>query len=907
VKSGGGSPLVGLAVRFYGIGLLLLPRAFREQYGDELRSCFARIAADARGRRGRAAVVRVTARSLLDALTRAPKQHLAAARAEVPGSGGGWGGTWLDIRHAFRRVRRQPAFAATSVLTLGLGIAAATSVFSLVHGVVLSPLRYPDADRIVEVDHAGPGIGVDDGLGMTYGFYRYYAAHARSAEAMAMYNTQLEQTLTGRGEPVQLAGVLATPSLVDVLRVPARIGRWFTPADAAPGAALTVVLSHRLWQERFDGDPAVLGRSIDLGGVLREVVGVMPATFAFPSVDAAFWIPRGVPATRVGGWNERAVARLGPGADAAALQAELLSLLPGMRETTDDPGTLGVYLDDARITPLVEPLKESVVGEVQATLWILLGTVGFVLLIAVANVANLFLVRAEESQRETALRAALGAGRGRILRGFMLETLIVSLAAGALGVGVAAAAIRLLRQRAPVNVPRLDEVSLNPAVLLVVLATTLAAAVLLGLLPAIRSRRDPGAALAEGGRRSTAGRASRRGRDVLMAVQVALALVLLIGSGLLFRTFRELRAVDIGFTERQALTFEIGLPSSRYGSRGEAKAFQERLLERLGALPGVEAAGAIGLCLPLVGSMCWGETLEAEGHPPIEGQVPPVTGARVASADYFRALGVDVRGRTFTPADATGAATVAVLSRAAAEAYFPGEDPIGRRVRFGTHGAWHRVVGVADDVRGEVETNQDDALRRLIYLPMLPESVDGPGPAQMAYVLSASVSLMSLVPVVRRVVAELDPGIPLADLRTLQQVIDRATAPTAFALTLIGLAAALALLLGAVGVYAVVAYAVSRRTGEIGVRMALGAHPGDIRGMVLRQGGRVVAIGVGLGLIAAFALTRLMTGILYGVSASDPLSYVALTAFTLAVASLALWLPARRAARVDPLEALRSE
>jgi predicted permease len=900
------SKMVAVATRAYGVGVRLLPRAFRAQYAEELQVCFGRIAAEARTRRGRLAVVGVTVRSLFDVLTRAPGQHVAAARADVWGNGGSWSGTWQDVRHAARRLRRRPSFTVTTVLTLGVGIAAATSVFSLVHGVVLSPLRYSDADRIVEVDHAGPGIGADRGLGITFGFYRYYAAHARSAEALAMYS-YLEQTLTGRGEPVRLKGALATPSLNAVLRVRPHVGRWFTPADAQPGAPLTVVLSHRLWQERLGGAASVIGRSIDLGGEQREIVGVMPATFAFPTPEQAFWIPRGVPATRVGGWNERAVARLAPGADAATLQRELVSLLPAMRETTDDPARLSTYLDDARITPLVVPLKDSVVGDVRATLWILLGTVGFVLLIAVANVANLFLVRAEEGQRESAVRVALGAGRGRIVRAFMVETLLVSCAAAAVGVAAAASAIRILRLRAPVNVPRLDEVGLDPTVLLVVLLTTIAAAVLLGLLPALRVRSDPGAALAEGGRRSTAGRVRRRGRDVLMATQVALALVLLIGSGLLFRTLRELRAVDLGFTERQALTFDIGLPSSRYESRAAAKAFQDRLLERLQALPGVTSVGAVGRCLPLIGYMCWGDTLEAEGHPTIEGQVPPVTGARIASTDYFRALGIDMRGRAFTPADATGAATVAVLSRAAADAYFAGEDPLGRRIRFGSEGPWHTIVGVAANVRGKVETSEDDALRRVIYLPMLPEAEDGPGPEQLTYVVSTSVPPTSLVSAVRRVVAEMDPGIPLAQVRTIQQVIDRATAPTAFALTLIGLAAAIALLLGAVGVYAVLAYAVSCRTGEIGVRMALGARAADVRAMVLRQGGSIVVIGIVVGLVAAFGLTRLMAGMLYGISATDPVSYAALTGFMVVIAGLALWLPARRASKVSPLEALRSE
>jgi predicted permease len=896
-----------VATRIYAAGLGLLARSFRAEYGGELARCFRTIASEARARGGRLAVAGVTLRALLDVLGRAPRQHLASARAEVLGAGGGSAGLRQDLRHAWRRLRRQPSFTLTTVLTLGLGMAAATSVFSLVHGVVLRPLPYPEADRIVQVDHAGPGVGAEDGLGMAFGFYRFYAERTRIAEALAMY-TSLEQTLTGGGDPVRLDGVAATPSLGAVLGVPPARGRWFTPEEGLPGAPLSVVLADALWRERFGADPAVVGRAVDLGGVQRQVVGIMPPTFAFPSADVAFWIPRVVPETRLGGWNELAVARLAPGADAGMLERELASLLPALRDVTDDPETLAMYLDDARVTPLVAPLKDSVVGNVRGTLWILLGTVGLVLLIAVANVANLFLVRAEEAQRETAVRRALGAGRAHIVRAFMVETLLVSLMAAGVGVALAASAIHALRLRAPVNVPRLEEVGLHPAVLVMVLGATLATALVLGLIPALRGGGAPGAVLTEGGRRSTAGRGRRRGRDVLMGIQVALALVLLIGSGLLFRTFSDLRSVDLGFSERQALTFEVGLPGTRYPSRAEAKAFHDRLLERLAALPGVTSAGAVGRCLPLSGNMCWGEVLEAEGGAVFtRGQVPPVTGARIASADYFRTLGIEVRGRAFVAADETGTATVAVLSHAAAEAYFPGVDPIGRRVRFGSESPWHTVVGVAADVRGRLETTAADDLRRVIYLPVLPEGEDGPGPEQMAYVLSTAGPPTALTPAVRAAVAELDPAIPVAQVQAIRHVIDRATAPTAFALMLIGLAAAIALLLGAVGVYAVLAYAVSRRTSEIGVRMALGARAGDVRAMVLRQGGRVVLGGTVAGLAVALALTRFMEGMLYGISPTDPISYVVLTLFMLLVAGLALWLPARRASRVDPMEALRAE
>ncbi|MEX1257415.1 MAG: FtsX-like permease family protein, partial [Gemmatimonadota bacterium] len=551
-------------------------------------------------------------------------------------------------------------------------------------------------------------------------------------------------------------------------------------------------------------------------------------------------------------------------------------------------------------------LKESMVGDIRPTLWLLLGTVGFVLLIAVANVANLFLVRTEEGHRERALRAALGADAGRLARGYLSETLLIGGLAAGLGIGIAAVAVRVLRLRAPVNVPRLSEVGLDPAVVGVALAAALLAAVLLALIPMLRRRGDLGLDLKERAGRTTAGRDRLRGRNVLVAAQVALALILLIASGLLFRTFQELRAVDLGFSEREGLTFDIGLPGLRYGTRAHAASFHRDLLARIGSLPGVEVAAAIGQCLPLTGHMCWGEIMEAEGFPTPEGQVPPVIGARVATTEYFRALGIPVRGRTFTSADeAEGGEWVAILSEAGASAYFPGTDALGRRIRFDGEGSpWYRVVGIASDVRGRVATEE---FTRTIYLPLRPDVEDGPPPHTVAYVVSTSILPGGIAGGVRRAVADLDPTIPLANVRTVEELIAAATAPTAFALVLIGLAAAIALLLGAVGVYAVVAYAVSRRTVEIGVRMALGAGTGDVRRMVVRQGGGVVLAGVAAGLAGALLLTRLMEGMLFGVSALDPASYALLTALMLGVAAPALYLPARRASQVNPLEALRSE
>jgi predicted permease len=705
---------VRLATALYRRAATVLPKEFRTEYLVELTACFERIVAEARGRSrlGGVAVAGVTVRSILDLFTRAPKQHLAAARAGVLAPTGGWAGTWADLRHAARRLRRRPSFTVASVATLALGIAAATSVFTLVHGVVLSPLPYPDSDRIVQVDYAATKLGMPRGLGVTYGFYRFYRKHAPSAAAMAMYDGT-DLTLTGRGEPVRLDGVRATPSLAAVLGVAPRLGRWFTDEEGREGAAPVVVLSDRIWRERFGAAPAVLGERADLGGVPYQVVGVMGPGFAFPSEETAFWVPRAVPATGVGGFNEKAVARLAPGARPADLEREMTSLVPLLRETTDDPGRIAAYLDEAGVVPRIMALKEEVVGEVRSTLWILLGTVGLVLAIAVANVTNLFLVRAEEAGRETAVRTALGAGGARVVRGFLAESTMLAVVAGALGTAGAAAAVRVLRLRAPVDIPRLSEVHLDATAAGVAVAITLAAALLVGLGAALRRRGALAAELKAGGGRATAGRRLLRGRNVLVAAQVALALVLLIGSGLLLRSFAGLRAVDLGFGQRRALVFDLGLPGSRYPDRAAARSFHDRLLARLRALPGVGSAAAVGPCLPLSGFLCWGETLEAEGAPTPKGQSPPVLGTRVVTTGYFQTLGIPVRGRRFTAADETTGAPAAILSESAARAYFGKGDPIGRRIRFGADEPWHTVVGVAGDVRARVAS---DDFERLLYL-----------------------------------------------------------------------------------------------------------------------------------------------------------------------------------------------
>jgi len=890
-----------LAKAFHRAALFALPRDFRDRYEHELVDCFAALV-DSAEARGPFAVAGVVLRSILDTLFQAVL--LRTRRKGTTKHGGDE--MWQELRFAVRRLMRRPSFTFVTVLTLALGVAAATSVFTLVNGVVLSPLPYPESDRIVQVDHGGHGIGIDKGLGVTVGFYRFYRENLRSVESMGLYFYG-NATFTGSGEPLQLTTAAATASLNDVLQVRPLLGRWFSGTEGTQGTAPVVVISEQLWRERLGADPAVVGRAIQLGGSPVTVVGVMPSSFAFPTTDVRLWTPFVVPPTHIGGWGERAIARLKPGVTAEALQLEMASLYPRLRQDPADPARVASYLDDAGVFPRIAALKDEIIGDVRVTLWVLLGTVAFVLLIAVANVANLFLVRAEEGQREAAVRTALGAARGRLFKSSLAETLLLALTAGTLGLGIAVAAVQLLKLYAPVNIPRQHEIGLRPEVFVVAVVVTLVIALLLGLIPVLGRRSDLGTMLKEGARRSTSSRTSLRGRNVLVAAQVALALVLLIGSGLLLRTYAAMRAVPLGFTERNALVFEVGLASKRYGTRADAKAFHERLHERLAALPGVVSAGAIAQCLPLTGYMCSGEILEVEGKPAPQGTLPPVTGNRVVTTDYFRTIGIQVRGRVFTATDEIDRARAVILSEATARAYFPGEDPIGRRIRFDGRSdpeGWLTVIGVANNVRVRIESED---FQRIMYLPMAPETTNGPHPSLMSWVVATRVPPTSMIPDLRRIMDELDPGLALAKLGTLEGLISSASAPTAFSLTLVALAAGIALLLGAVGVYAVIAYTVSRRTAEIGVRLALGARAADVRWMVLRQGGSVVLAGIVFGLAGAVLLTRTLRAMLIGVSPTDLPSYAALTALMVLVALAALYLPARRASRVDPMEALRAD
>jgi len=807
-----------------------------------------------------------------------------------------------EIRQAARRLLRTPSFAAAVILTLALAIGANTAIYGVIRRVILRPLPFPEADRLVYLDHAALGIGAQSGLDMTQGLYAFYGRESRSLRQIAVYRTQDMNVADGAdAERVEVGA--ATSTLAPTLRASAELGRFFDAAEDARGANPVAVLSHGLWARRFGADPAIVGRSVRLDGVPYQIVGVMPRDFAFPDRETALWIPLalGPAGSDFGGFSLRGVGRLAPGWTAEAAERELATALPRLGGMFP---AAAAWIGGIRLRPLVTPLKDHVVGSVERTLWILMGAVAFVLLIALANVANLFVVRGEARRRELAVRLALGARRRDLVPHFLAEAALLAAAGGALGLLLAWGALDLLRTYGSPSLPRLEEIRVDGGVLLVTAGLAALVALALGALPLLSGHRIAGG-IREGGRSLTADRRRIRGRNVLVAGQVALAVVLIVGAALMVRSFWSLRRADPGFVPDGVLAFDIGLPQRDYPTAVRAAAAERSILDAIRSLPGVVSAGAT-TCLPFCGKW-YGDDWSAEGVPTAPGEHPPVVAMRRVSAGFFEALRIPIRaGRPLTADDEARAANVVVISAQLARRLWPGADPIGRRlVGRGRPGAeLYTVVGVAADtpIRDLTENPAP-----LMYLPLVSEDAAGPGPWLVEIVVRSRVSPAGLVDAIRRQVKAVDPGVPVARVRTMESVVADASARLAFTALLLGVAAVLALVLGVVGIYGVIAYVVGRRTREFGVRLALGATGGEIAAMLVRYGGSVVGAGMGAGLGGALLLTRVLRALLFGVSPTDPLTFAAVSALVAAAALVAIYVPARRAAAIDPATTLRGD
>lgn len=815
-----------------------------------------------------------------------------------------WESLGKDLHLAARTLRKSPTFTAVVVSMLALGIGATTGMYALVDTILLRPLSYRDAERLVSIDHPVAGLRGATAWDLSPAEYFHYLEHNRSFDAIGVYHPAAYPVVfADRAERVESA--LASASLFSVLRARPALGRLLVPEDNRPGAPLVVVLGYDLWQTRFAGSTAVLGTTLRIEGAPVEVVGVAPEGFQLPDEQVDLWLPMPLdPSAAPIPWHElKAVARLRAGVSPTVARADLSRLtrqLPQVFPAVYSPS----FMRETQFGIAVRPLREQVIGAVGRTLWILLAAGGLVLLVACANAANLVLIRAEARRRELAIRSALGAGRRHLVRYHLAEGLLIALLACALALALAYSGIRLLLAFPPAGIPRLSEVHLGGAAIVVAVLMSIATGVGLGLLPVVRNGTDF-SPLRAGGHRSTSTRRQNAVRDLLVIGQVALALVLVTAAGLLLQTFRNIGEVPPGFNPAGVLTMELSVPVARYSTFEEIGAFYRELTTRIEALPGVQSAGAT-TSLPLrANGEC--SPIFVEDHTPTSGEEPPCVRAVMVAPGYFRSLGIPVRGRTPDWADLERRTGAVVVSRALADRLWPGESPLGKGIRgHGWGRPFYHVVGIASDVRAE---RLDRPPVSSVYFPLLPlKGAPLWDPRAMTLTVRAETERPEeLTSAIRRTLTELDPEIPLANVQTMERVVARSKARTSFAVLLLSAAAGLALLLAAVGLYGLIAYGVGQRKHEIGIRIALGARATGVLWLVIRQGLALAILGIGAGLVGAFAGTRLLSSLLYGVGATDPLVFGAVPLLLVVVALLSTYLPARRATRVDPIIALSAE
>lgn len=802
-----------------------------------------------------------------------------------------------EIRQAARALARRPGFAAVAALTLALGIGSNAAIFAVVNAVLVRPLPYPQSERIVQIQHHAPGLQLPE-LENSPGTLTLYMEQARSFANVAAVQ-QGTRNLTGSVAPVRVQVAQVTPSFFDVMQIQPVSGRRFVAADADTTAAPVAILTHAGWQAHFGGRADVVGSLIDLDGERTEVIGVLPEWSVYPDQDVAALLPYWVdPNGPVGQFGTTGIARLAPGVTLDAARAEVSRLQTRLTELSD--GELSPdFMKQAGWSATVETLRDRTVGDVRAALWIVLGTVGFLLLVACASVANLFLVRAESRQRESGLRLALGASRSRLAATFLTETLLLGLAGGALGMLFAITGVRALVAAAPAQLPRLDEIGVDAAVLLFAFGLSIIASVLFGLIPLPQQLRSPLNHLVREGRGS-AGRDRQRVRKTLIVAQIALALMLLTGSTLMLRSFQRMRAVDPGVRADGVLT--LGISMGDQIERVQATQRYQRITAEVGALPGVTGVGLIN-ALPLDPDGLNGSSFDIESRPRADDALPPVSMYSATSPGYFEAIGTPVvRGRTMERADVDRTRDVVWVSETFARDFLD-DNALGERVRFNSEDDWLEVVGVVRDV---YTFGVREDMRPMAYLPMN-QPVGTMQVASMTLVVHTTGDPAGLAPSVRAAVQRIEPNVPIMTARTMNAVVDASMADTAFTTTILMVAAIVALLLGAIGLYGVIGYVVSQRTQEIGVRIALGARPAEVSAMVLRQGIGLAGAGVLLGLVGAFALTRVLESLLYEVDRLDPLTFMVVPVVLLGVSALAAWIPARRAAGVSPLQALRTE
>ena len=823
-----------------------------------------------------------------------------------------------DIKLTFRRLRKSPGFAVTVLLTLAIGIGANTTVFSVVDGVLLKPLPYPDSDRLVALWLNAPGAAglanFTSGLHLSSSMYFTFAEQNRTFQSLGVW-TSGTANVTGLAQPEEVHTGLVSDGVLQTLDVPPAVGRWLTQADQDPHGAKAVMLSYGYWQRRFGGDRTVIGRNIQVDAEPREIVGVMPQKFRLVDQDFDILVPLAFDRDhqKLAGFGFDGIARMKPGITLEQANTDVARLIPAWMDSwTNGPGTNPHFYETWKITPNLRLLKQQVIGNVGSVLWVVMATVGLVMLIACTNVANLLLVRADSRQQELSIRAALGAGRTRIARELLIESASLGLIGGALAVGVAYAGLRLLVAIGPADLPRLSETSLDARSLGFTLALSVLSGLLFGSFPALKYAQTRASAVIPGaGRTASAGRDRQRSRNLLVIAQVAMALVLLVSALLMIRTFTALRNVEPGFTDAEHLqTMRISIPESLVANPQMVTRIQNNIADKLAAIPGVASVG-FSAAAPMEGIDPNWDQIRIEGVNYEDGD-PPLRLFNSVSPSYFKTLGTRLlAGRDLTWTDIYGLRPVAMVSENfARESWGSASAAVGKRIRQFSNMPWVEVVGVVQDVR---HNGVDEIAPAIVYWPAMQEDpytsqpvIDAPRSVIFA-IRSARAGNENFLTEVQRAVWSVNANLPLASVRTMQEIYSVSLARTSFTLVMLAIAGSMALLLGIIGIYGVISYGVSQRTREIGIRLALGAPKSELKWMFVRSALLLTAVGVAIGVGTAAALMQLMKSLLFGISPLDPFTYITVPLVLAASAACASYLPARRAAAVDPVEALRAE
>ena len=820
-----------------------------------------------------------------------------------------------DLKLVFRRLRKSPGFAATVILTLAIGIGANTAVFSVVNSVLFKPLPYPDSEQLVAVRLIAPGAaGLADfssGLRLSSSMYFTFAEQNRTFQSLGVWNTGTAN-VTGIDQPHEVHTALISDGVLQALSVPPVLGRWLLPVDQDPHGRKAVMLGYGYWQRRFGGDRSVIGRSIAINAQPREIVGVMPKGFELVNSDFDVIVPFAFDRNKqqLAGFGLQGIARLKPGIPIAQANEDVKRMLPVWESSWPSQGVPSHFYEKTwRITPAIRPLKQEVIGSVGNVLWVIMATIGVVMLIACTNVANLLLVRADGRQQELAVRTALGAGRGRIAWELLLESVTLGLVGGVLGIGIAYEGLRLLVAIGPANLPRLGEISLDGRSLGFTLALSVLSGLLFGSIPVLRyaGRRMP-TALRGMGRTASVSRERQRSRDLLVVAQVAMAMVLLVSAMLMIRTFQALRTIDPGFAHAEHLqTMRISIPASLIADPELVTRTQNNIVDKLTAIPGVTSVGFAD-SMPMEGILANWNGVEVEGQK--VGEDTPMRLFKYVAPGFFHTLGTRmVAGRELTWTEIYGRRPVVIVSENLAREWWGSPSAaLGKRLREYSP-PWFEVVGVVEDVH--VNGVQDKA-PGIVYWPSMAPGIIGPNTFDAVRgaafaVRSDRAGTEAFVNEIQQAVWSVNASLPVAAVRTMQEIYSQSLARTSFTLVMLGIAGTMAFILGIIGIYGVISYAVSQRTREIGIRLALGEQQSRLRWMFVRSGLVLTGIGVAVGVVAATGLMRLLKSLLFGVSPLDPFTYVSVPVVLAVSAMLASYLPARRAAAVDPVEALRAE